>query len=135
MQFEQSIFDKPDWSTLDEYTNWIEERGLKIFLLLNDTVVGTSRTPKIIGSFNVFVENNIAYMGGFALTKNKRSLGLSKTLSDKLIEEYGDYSILCKTNPLDGAMRSVLTKKGFTNKLDKFENGKIWSYWVRKPTN
>lgn len=133
INFEKSVFDKCDWSTQHEYEKWIYERGLKIFLLTNDRVVGKQRTPVILGSFNVFMEGNVAFMGGFSVVRKKRGYGLSKTLLDKLISEYGDYYIFCKTNPKDRIMKRVLLGGNFKNTLDKFEDGRVWCYWLRNP--
>lgn len=109
------------------------ERGLRIFLLTTETGYSPNRTPVTIGSFNVFVENSIAYMGGFAIGGAQRGFRLSRLLITKLIEEYGRYEIVCKTNPTDQIMRKVLIRGGFKNKVDRFENKKLWSYWSCLP--
>lgn len=131
--FEQSIFPPKDWLPFNTYRQLIEEEGLRIFLLTIERGRRKNRHPETIGSFNVFISNGIAYMGGFAIGKTQRGFRLSRKLMDKLIEEFGNYEIVCKTYPKDPVMRHILTQAGFVNKLDKFEKGAIWSYWNRFP--
>ena len=132
VEFEQQVFPAADWLTLEEYNRFIEERNLRIFLLTVDKGMQQRRYPNIVGSFNCFIDNDIAYMGGFSIGLEQRGFRLSYRIIDKLIEEYGNYEIVCKTHPKDRIMQRVLTRGGFTNKLDKFENGTVWSYWSRK---
>lgn len=133
IEFEQSVFQPNDWLPFETYKQLMEEHKLRIFLLTVDMGRQQIRQPHTLGSFNAFVSESIAYMGGFAIGNSQRGFRLSRKLMDKLIEEFGQYEITCKTNPKDTIMRKVLTRGGFTNKLDKFEEGRIWSYWSRMP--
>ena len=133
VDFEQTVFPSADWLTFNDYELWMEQKGLRIFLLTVNHGIQQRRTPAIVGSFNVFVEDNVAYMGGFATGLEQRGFRLTRKLMDKLLEEFGKYEIVCKTHPKDYIMKKVLTRGGFTNKLDKFEKGRIWSYWSRLP--
>lgn len=134
VKFEQLVFPTEDWTTFSGYEKLIEMRGLRIFLLMIDYGKSWARVPTIVGSFNVFIDNEVAFMGGFALGKAQRGFRLSRQLTNKLIQEFGHYPIICKSKPKDPVMKKVLNRVGFTNKLDRFENGKIWSYWSRLPS-
>ncbi len=128
IEFEHESFSVEYWGRYEDYDNWIDTLGLKIHLLVDEQDENV-----IIGSFNVLVKGETAYMAGFAVNSGRRGFRLSRKLMNKLLKEYGKYQIICKTNPKDFKIRRVLSGYDFQNSIDKFENGKLWSYWSRNP--
>ncbi|NJO65682.1 MAG: hypothetical protein HC836_48690 [Richelia sp. RM2_1_2] len=79
--FEQLTFSVEDWSRFEDYDVWMEEKGLRIFMLTTETGYLPNRNPVIVGSFNVFVEDNVAYMGGFAIGKAQRGFKIKSKIN------------------------------------------------------
>jgi RimJ/RimL family protein N-acetyltransferase len=125
VNFEKNIFAPEDCSTIFDYENWVQTKNLKIFML--------TTSNSIAGTFTVFEEDNVFYMGGFAIALQYRGNRISHLLTKKLVDICGHKKIVCKTQALDKKMRKVLSKANFKHKIYSFENGRCWSWWERTP--
>lgn len=125
IQFEKSVYPPEDLSPAEDYWKWMQTGEMRIFLLKIKT--------KIVGTFQTLPHGDKIYMGGFAVAPEYQERGISNTVMKKLLEEFGDKPIICKTKAEYIPMRKVLLNAGFENNLDRFEEGRLWSWWVKMP--
>jgi hypothetical protein len=122
VDFERENFNPEDCSPIADYENWIQTKNLRIFIL-------ATIPYSIVGTFTVFEEDDVFYMGGFAIALQYRGHRISYLLTEKLINTFKHKKIVCKTQALDKKMRRVMLRGNFKNRLDIFEKGKCWSWW------
>ena len=125
VEFDQQVHPKQDWVIPAEYKFWIKQ-GLKIFVLVND--------DRIIGCYQILEKGNEIVFHGFGVIPEMRNQGYGQHLMDKIIQDYHNKTIACKTRPNNTAMKKLLDNNQFINKMDEIvEGGEYWSWWIRQP--
>lgn len=122
VNFEKRNFGEEQSLMPEEYMNIIQKHTLTIHVFRD-------MKRKIIGSFQIFWIEDKLHMSGFAIEKAHRGTVITDTVMRKLIHDYGKDTINCKTEPKYLPMRKLLERHGWENKIDEFEDGKLWSHW------